>query len=97
MLKPKTHYEQVPLEVVREIVDEQIRREIPVEQDHGIENGTREGNLLRAQNRSGADWIFDCTDGIRRSGQSRAGFQETSDTQQGRRLPVKKSRIVVAG
>jgi hypothetical protein len=35
MLKPKIHFEQVPLELVRKIVEEQLRREKAGEQDPG--------------------------------------------------------------
>ena len=35
MLRPKTHFEQVPLEIVRKTVEEQIRRETTAEQDQG--------------------------------------------------------------
>jgi hypothetical protein len=37
MLKPKTHFEQVPLEIVRKIVEEQIRRETAREQAQGTQ------------------------------------------------------------
>jgi hypothetical protein len=33
MLEPKTHFEQVPLEIVRKIVEEQILRETATAQD----------------------------------------------------------------
>ena len=33
MLKPKTHFDQVPLTIVRKIVVGQVRREIKVKQD----------------------------------------------------------------
>jgi hypothetical protein len=33
MLEPKTHFEQIPLEIVRKIVEGQIRRETAAEQD----------------------------------------------------------------
>jgi hypothetical protein len=35
MLKPKTHFEQVPLETVKKIVEEQIRRETTIERSQG--------------------------------------------------------------
>lgn len=35
MLKPKTHFEQVPLEFVQKIVEEQVRREEAAERDRG--------------------------------------------------------------
>lgn len=31
MLKPKTHFEQIPLEIVRKIVEEQIRQPTPAD------------------------------------------------------------------
>jgi len=40
MLEPKTHFEQVPLEIVRKIVEEQIRRETTTEQDQGVKKKT---------------------------------------------------------
>ena len=52
MLQPKTHFEQVPIEVVRKIVEEQIRREIETEQDQGIKKKTLEEDLLDAQEQS---------------------------------------------
>ena len=52
MLEPKTHFEQVPMEVVRKIVEEQIRREITTEQDQGSKKKTREDDLLKAQEQS---------------------------------------------
>lgn len=33
MLRLKTHFEQVPLEIVRKMVEEQIRRETATKQD----------------------------------------------------------------
>ena len=42
MFKPKTHFEQVPLEIVRKIVEEQIRRETAAEQDQGTNGRTLE-------------------------------------------------------
>jgi hypothetical protein len=42
MFKPKTHFEQVPLEIVRKIVEEQIRRETATEQDQGTKRRTLE-------------------------------------------------------
>jgi len=42
MLKPKTHFEQVPLEIVRKIVEEQIRRETTTEKDQGTMQRTLE-------------------------------------------------------
>jgi hypothetical protein len=37
MLHPKTQFEQVPLEIVRKILEEQIRRELTTEQDQGTQ------------------------------------------------------------
>ncbi|HEV3374912.1 MAG TPA: hypothetical protein VG051_04355 [Candidatus Acidoferrum sp.] len=48
MLKPKTHFEQVSLEVIRKIVEEQIRRETTTEQDQGTKKKTLEEDLLGA-------------------------------------------------
>jgi len=45
MLEPRTHFEQIPLETVRKIVEEQIRREIAAEQDQGIKRETLEKDL----------------------------------------------------
>jgi hypothetical protein len=42
MLEPKTHFEQVPLEVIRKIVEEQILREATTEQDQGTKKETLE-------------------------------------------------------
>jgi hypothetical protein len=52
MLEPKTHFEQVPIEVVRKIVEEQIRREITTEQDQGTKKITVEEDLLGAAEQS---------------------------------------------
>jgi len=51
MLKPKTHFEQVPLEIVRKIVEEQIRGETTTEQDQGTMQRTLE-DLFGAQEQS---------------------------------------------
>ena len=51
MLKAKTHFEQVPLETVRKIVEEQIRRETTTEQDQGTMQRTLE-DLFGAQEQS---------------------------------------------
>ncbi len=37
MFKARTHFEQVPLETVRKIVEEQIRRETAINQDQGTQ------------------------------------------------------------
>jgi hypothetical protein len=52
MLEPKTHFEQVPMEVVRKIVEEQMRREITTEQDRGIKKKMLEDDLLEAPEQS---------------------------------------------
>jgi hypothetical protein len=49
MLEPKTHFEQVSLEIVRKIVQEQVRREKAAEQDRGTKKKTLEEDLLGAQ------------------------------------------------
>jgi hypothetical protein len=46
MLQPKTHFEQVPLEIVRKIVEEQIQREAMTEQTQGTKKKTLEEDLL---------------------------------------------------
>jgi len=51
MLKPKTHFDQVPLEIVRKIVEEQIRRETTTERDQGTIQRTLE-DLFGAQEQS---------------------------------------------
>jgi hypothetical protein len=40
MLKLKTHFKQVPLDIVRKIVEEQIRRETTTEKDPGTKRQT---------------------------------------------------------
>jgi hypothetical protein len=52
VLEPKTHFEQVPLEIVRKIVEEQARRETATEQDQGTKKKTMEEDLLGAQEQS---------------------------------------------
>jgi hypothetical protein len=52
MLEPKTHYEQVPLDVVLKIVEEQVLREIPIRQPKETENGKLEEVLLESQEES---------------------------------------------
>jgi cobalamin biosynthesis protein CobD/CbiB len=49
MLERKTHFEQVPLETVRKIVEEQVRRETSAKQKQGIDKKTVEEELLEAQ------------------------------------------------
>jgi hypothetical protein len=48
----KTHFEQVPLELVRKIVEEQIRREQAAEQARGTKQETQEEVLVEAQEQS---------------------------------------------
>jgi hypothetical protein len=52
MLEPKTHYEQVPLEIVRKIVEEQIQLEINLEQTQESKELLLEGDLLEEQDQS---------------------------------------------
>jgi CRP/FNR family cyclic AMP-dependent transcriptional regulator len=51
MLQLKTHFERVSLEIVRTIVEEQIRRETAIEPDQGIKKRTLE-DLFGAQEQS---------------------------------------------
>jgi hypothetical protein len=51
MLEPRTHFEQVPLEIVRKIVEEQIRQETATEQDQETNKRTLE-DLFGAQEQS---------------------------------------------
>jgi len=46
MLQTKTHFEQVPLEIVRKIIEEQIQRESMTEQTQGTKKKTLEEALL---------------------------------------------------
>ena len=49
MLEPKTHFEEVPLEIVRKIVEEQIRQETTANGAQGTKKKTLEEELLKAQ------------------------------------------------
>jgi hypothetical protein len=49
MLKTKTHFEQVPLETVRKIVEEQILRETATEQNRGTRQQKTLEDLFGAQ------------------------------------------------
>jgi|HubBroStandDraft_4_1064222.scaffolds.fasta_scaffold244979_2 hypothetical protein len=49
MLEAKTHYEQVPLDIVRKIVEEQILREAAIGQGQGTKNRKLEEDLLDEQ------------------------------------------------
>ena len=52
MLARKTHYEQVPLEIVRKIVEEQIQHEMNLEQTQESKELLLEGDLLGEQDQS---------------------------------------------
>ena len=52
MLSAKTHFQQVSLEIVRKIVEEQIRREMETEQAQGAKKLTLEENFLPEQGQS---------------------------------------------
>jgi hypothetical protein len=64
MLKSKTHFEQVPLEIVRKIAEEQIQRETTTEQDQGAKKKTLEEMPLGTQERPTARRILECIDQI---------------------------------
>jgi hypothetical protein len=49
MFNPKTHFEQVPLEVVRKIVEEQILKEAATELHQGIKEETLNMALPEAE------------------------------------------------
>jgi hypothetical protein len=51
MLEPRTHFDQISLEIVRKIVEEQIRLETATEQDQGTIQRTLE-DLFGAQEQS---------------------------------------------
>ncbi len=52
MLRLKTHFEQVPLEVVRKIVEDQVRLEQAAEQARGTKQKAQEEVLLETQQQS---------------------------------------------
>ena len=52
MLEPRTHFEQVPLEIVRKIVAVQMQRELEAAQTQGSKEKTSEEGLLRLQEQS---------------------------------------------
>jgi len=52
MFNSKTHFEQVPLEIVRKIVEEQIRRETANEQIQRTKKETVEEDILEAGGQS---------------------------------------------
>jgi hypothetical protein len=49
MLKSKTHFEQVPLEIVRKIVEEQILGETAIELERETRRKALEEQLVAAQ------------------------------------------------
>ena len=65
MLQPRTHFEQVPLEVVRKIVDEELRREKPADLDHAGEKTTSEEKSAEAQEQSSARDLSPTTTEVR--------------------------------
>jgi hypothetical protein len=54
MFKIRTHFEQVPLETVKKIVEEQVRRETTTNQDQGAQKKTLEEVQSGAQELSTA-------------------------------------------
>ena len=52
MPQPRTHYEQVPVEIVRKIVEQQIRRDSTIEQDQGTRKKTLEEDLIGEQHQT---------------------------------------------
>lgn len=52
MFEAKTHYEQVPLDIVRKIVEEQILREIAIRQGQETRNRELEEDLPDRQEES---------------------------------------------
>jgi hypothetical protein len=53
MLKLKTHFEQVPLEMVKQIVEKELQREMATEQARGIKKKKLEEDLLEASTVNG--------------------------------------------
>jgi hypothetical protein len=49
MLRHRTHYEQVSVEIVRKIVEQQIRRDSTIDQDQGTREKTLEEDLIGEQ------------------------------------------------
>jgi len=45
MFKTETHFEQIPLEMVKKIVEEQMQREIAAERTQGTKEKTLEEDL----------------------------------------------------
>ena len=52
MLEPRTHFEQIPLEIVRKIVEEQMQREIAAERTQGTKEKMLEEDLWGPQEQS---------------------------------------------
>ena len=52
MFDPKTHFEQVPLEIVKKMVKEQALTDATSEPDQGIEEETLSEVLLEMETRS---------------------------------------------
>jgi hypothetical protein len=52
MLEQRTHFEQIPLEIVRMIVEEQIRRETAAEEAQTTKKQTLKEDLLGTQEQS---------------------------------------------
>ncbi|MGA8224270.1 MAG: hypothetical protein WB780_21675 [Candidatus Acidiferrales bacterium] len=97
MLKSKTHFEQVPLEAVREIVDEQIRGVTITGLEEETRERTVEGNLLGRPKTIVSEGAIRSIDQTRKSGQWGAGLSRNGKTQQGRNPFDKKFRIVLRG
>lgn len=55
MLWSRTHYEQVPMEIVRKILEEQIRREPTIEQDQETKKKTLVEDLTGEQQQAVGD------------------------------------------
>lgn len=51
MVKPRTHFEQVPLEIIKKIVGDQISPEIFMKQDPATSNLKRKKSSSRAKAR----------------------------------------------
>jgi hypothetical protein len=49
MAKPKTHFEQVPLEIVKKIVEEEVPPDAVIKQDRSISNKKPKKPLLPAE------------------------------------------------
>jgi hypothetical protein len=60
MLESKTHFEQVPLETVRRIVEDQVQRETTI--GEGIKKETLEKGLAGAEEQSMVD-LANCRTG----------------------------------